>query len=73
LKADGTVVAWGNNDYGQTDVPVGLGNVVAIAAGDSHNLALKADGTVVAWGWNGEGETDVPEGLSNVVAVAGGY
>jgi hypothetical protein len=73
LRADGTVAAWGNNDYGQTDVPPGLSHVVAIAAGDSHSLALKADGTVVVWGWNGEGEADVPAGLSNVVAVAGGY
>ena len=34
LKQDGTVVAWGNYQFGQTDVPLGLANVVAIAAGD---------------------------------------
>jgi len=27
------VVAWGNNGSGQTDIPSGLTNVVAIAAG----------------------------------------
>ena len=64
----------GNNGSGQTTVPAGLSNVVAIAAGDSHSLALKSDGTVVAWGYNGEGQTTVPAGLSNVVAIAaGGY
>ncbi len=32
LKMDGTVAAWGDNFYGQTNIPVGLSNVVAIAA-----------------------------------------
>ena len=50
LRADGTVVVWGNNTYGQTNVPPGLSNVVAIAAGFYHCLALRNDGTVVAWG-----------------------
>ena len=45
LKADGTVVAWGDNGYGQTTVPSGLSNVVAIAAGGYHSLALTAEGT----------------------------
>ena len=72
LKSDGTVVAWGDNDYGQTNVPPGLTNVVAIAGGDAHSLALKSDGTVVAWGYNNYGQTNVPPGLKNVVAIAGG-
>src|SRR5581483_2052022 len=33
LRADGTVAAWGNNDFGQTNVPCDLTNVIAIAAG----------------------------------------
>ena len=44
------MVAWGDNDYGQCNVPAGLSGVVAVAAGAYHSLALKADGTVVAWG-----------------------
>ena len=40
LRADGKVVAWGRNGYGQTDVPAGLSNVVAIAAGYAHCLAI---------------------------------
>ena len=47
-----------------------LSNVVAIAAGDSHSLALKADGTVVGWGYSGYATP--PAGLNNVVAVAVG-
>ena len=64
------MVAWGYNNSGQTTVPPGLSNVVAIAAGGYHSLALQADGTVVAWGYNGYGQTNVPPGLSNVVAIA---
>src|SRR3954467_12536307 len=52
LKADGTVVSWGQNTYGQTNTPAGLGNVVAVDGGEYHSVALKADGTVVAWGRN---------------------
>ena len=42
LKSDGTVVAWGNNNPGQSTVPGGLNGVVAIAAGGAHSLALIA-------------------------------
>jgi alpha-tubulin suppressor-like RCC1 family protein len=66
------VVAWGDHDSGQVDVPGGLSNVVAIAAGGDHSLALSVEGRVVAWGGNDYGETDVPSGLSNVVAIAAG-
>jgi len=70
--ATGTVTAWGDNSYGQTNVPAGLSNVVAVAGGYYHSLALRADGTVAAWGYNYYGQTTVPADLSNVVAVAAG-
>ncbi len=72
LKRDGTVVAWGDNDSGESAVPSGLSNVTAIAADGRLSLALKSDGTVVAWGSNEFGQTSVPAGLSNVVAIAAG-
>ena len=40
LKTDGSLVTWGENWGDQTNVPVELRNVVAIAAGESHSLAL---------------------------------
>ncbi len=49
-----------------------LSNVVAVAAGDSHGLALRGNGTVAAWGNNRCGQTDVPDGLTNVVGIAAG-
>jgi alpha-tubulin suppressor-like RCC1 family protein len=66
------VVGWGNNESGQATVPSGLSNVVAIAAGNSHSLALTAEGRVVAWGDNGDGQITVPSGLSNAVGIAAG-
>ncbi len=71
-QASAEVIAWGDNSFGQTNVPPGLSNVVAVAGGAFHSLALLAEGTVAAWGKNSSGQTDVPAGLSNVVAVAGG-
>jgi alpha-tubulin suppressor-like RCC1 family protein len=66
----GRVVAWGAGALGQTNLPPGLTNVVAIAAGSVHSLALRSDGTVRAWGGGSRGETNVPPGLSNVIAIA---
>lgn len=44
LKSDGTVLAWGANYHGETNVPPGLSGVTAVAAGEWHGLALKTDG-----------------------------
>jgi hypothetical protein len=52
--------------------PVGLGNVVGIAAGEFHSLALKSNGTVLAWGKSDGGECTPPDGLSGVSKVAAG-
>ena len=67
------VVAWGDNSDRQTSIPTSLNNVVQIAGGVYHSLALKADGTVVAWGNNQYGQTTIPDGLNNVVQIAAGY
>ena len=69
ISPDGTVAVWGRTSYNIPDVPAGLTNVTAIAAGNdgSSALALRADGTIVEWGYNG---TNSHPELSNVVAVA---
>ncbi len=72
IKSDGTVAAWGGNDAGQTSVPAGLSNVIAVSAGGYHTLALKSNGTVIAWGSNSSGQTSIPVGLNNVVAISAG-
>jgi len=72
-QPDGTVVGWGDNWYGQASPPAGLSNVVAIATGFLHSLALLADGTVVGWGYNDYRQATPPPSLSNVVAIAAGW
>lgn len=71
LKKDGTVLAWGNKGstgmtpgfapgYVQnTVVPQNANNVISIAAGRYHSVAMKSDGTCVAWGSNTEGQCNV--------------
>jgi alpha-tubulin suppressor-like RCC1 family protein len=46
LKKNGTVAAWGDNLWRQRDVPVGLSNVVAIAAGGTFCLAITTNRAV---------------------------
>ena len=69
LCSDGSVLAWGDNTYGQlgrdlgdvvsderpTAVP-GVANAVAVAAAGWTGYALLADGGVRAWGYGGLGE-----------------
>jgi alpha-tubulin suppressor-like RCC1 family protein len=67
------VAAWGGNTFGQTQLPEGLTNVMAIAAGIGHNLALTGDGTVVAWGNYPTSQINIPPAnLPFVTAIAAG-
>lgn len=72
LRSDGTVYTFGDNTYGQSTVPAGLSNVVAIAAGRHHSAALKNDGAVVCWGENTWGKTNFPTPVNDIVAVSAG-
>lgn len=47
LKADGTVVAVGDNDHGKCDVSAWT-DIVAISADNHHTIGLKENGTIVA-------------------------
>ena len=60
LKADGTVVAVGDNSFGQCDVS-DWQNIVAVSAGCYHTVGLKSDGTVVAVGENDCGQCNVSD------------
>ena len=67
LRSDGSLAAWGWNDYGQSDAPSG-NDFVAISAGEWHSVAIRKDGSIVAWGRNRRGEIDVPN-VNDVIAV----
>jgi hypothetical protein len=79
-RSDGSIVAWGQNWYGQCNAPAlppGL-SYVEVAAGGyyGHTVARRSDGSVVAWGNNSYGQCNVPAlppGLSYVEVTAGGY
>ncbi|MBL9144408.1 MAG: choice-of-anchor D domain-containing protein [Verrucomicrobiaceae bacterium] len=86
LCSDGTVAAWGLNDFGQlgnnsttnSSVPVAvttggvlLGKmVVAVTAGERFSLALCSDGTIAAWGYNHRGQLGNNTTNSSSVPVA---
>lgn len=70
LKSDGTVVAVGNNDYGQCNVSEWR-DIIAVAAGRLHTVGLKADGTVVAVGFNKWRQCNVSE-WQNITKIAAG-
>ena len=77
LCSDGTLAAWGSNYYGylgnnsstNSSTPVLVDRsgvlagktVIAIAAGEDHNLVLCSDGSMATWGSNG----DSPLGTSS--------
>jgi len=65
----GSIVGWGDNQYGQATPPDG-DDFVAIAAGALSSLALKSDGSIVSWG--SDLSTEPPEGNDFVGIAAGG-
>lgn len=67
LRSDGTVVAWGSNQFGQTSVPQEVSNVVRIVADGAYNVAIMSDGTGIGWG---AGQPPELTELSNIVAAS---
>ncbi|MBN1460343.1 MAG: hypothetical protein JXA57_12465 [Armatimonadetes bacterium] len=76
LKADGSIVAWGENCRGQCLVPKPNTEFREVAAGLGHSLGLKNDGSIVALGWRDAedpwGICAVPLPNADFTAVAAG-
>ena len=69
----GRVFGWGSNSLKQLTFPKTTAkDIIAIAAGQAHVLAVTKKGAVIAWGDNKSMQTKVPKSLKGVVAVAGG-
>ncbi len=77
LKSDGTLWAWGANNYGQlgattpssSTVPIQVGtdsDWKDVVCGSFHILALKTDSTLWSWGFNASGQL----GLGNTTNVS---
>jgi alpha-tubulin suppressor-like RCC1 family protein len=72
IKADGTLWAWGRNNYGQLGIGTTVNTAVKtqvgtasnwqnIEGGQFHTVAIKSDGSLWTWGFNASGQL----GLSN--------
>ena len=68
LKADQTVLATGDNTYGQCEVESWSG-IIEVAAGAYHSVGLKQDGTAVSAGDNSYGQCDVSS-WSDIVHIS---
>lgn len=67
VRTDGTVVATGNNEYGQCNVSDWT-DIVSISASGNFTVGLKQDGTVVAVGANGSGQCNVSD-WTDIVSI----
>lgn len=68
LKTDGTVIAMGDNSYGQCNVE-DWSDIISISAGECHTVGLKSDGTVVAVGNNDDSQCNV-EDWTDIVLIS---
>ncbi len=74
VERNAKILAWGDNDFDQTNIPdTSLLDIIEIAAGANHSLALSSNGTVVGWGRDEFGQSTPPGGLTDVVDIAVGY
>ncbi len=74
ILEDGSCVAWGNNDYGQHNIPnTGGRKFVQVSTGINHNVGILADGSAVVWGENRQ--CDIPDtgGRAFIQVSAGGW
>jgi len=72
LRADGSVVACGSNDYGQLNATAWTG-IKMVAAGACHTVGLRENGTVVACGDNSKGQLNVNDWTDIVMITASEY
>lgn len=68
LTSNGTVLAAGGNQYGQTNVS-GWTGITQLAAGAYHSVGLRSNGTVVATGLDTDGQCQV-SGWTGIIAVS---
>lgn len=70
LKADGSVVSVGMNNYGQCNTN-DWKDIIEISSGSDHTVGLKKDGTVISVGSNKYGQCET-QGWSDIVSISAG-
>ncbi len=50
IATDGSIMCWGDDDYGQVSDRPTSGSFTEISSGDNHTCALRSDGAVICWG-----------------------
>ncbi len=60
LKSDGTVVGFGGNADGETNIPSNLYGVTSISAGTGQSLAIVGSQSAIGWGSAGFDVVNVP-------------
>lgn len=69
-----TLTGFGDNQYGQCNVPsTGVTGVCAVAGGFAHSLALYTNGSITAWGLSAQGQLNIPVGLTAQKISSGLY
>ena len=68
LRADGSVLCWGNNIHGSLNVPVAL-TFRRISVGLNFACGLRADGAIACWGSDYRGQASPPAGRFDEIAV----
>lgn len=80
VKNDGTLWAWGVNDFGQLglgnlinkNIPTQIGNQnnwLKVGAGFEHSTAIKTNGTLWAWGKNNIGQLGDGTNINKTIPV----
>ncbi len=73
IQDDGSPALWRNVALGDLTPPPGATDLVALAAGNNHVLALRSNGDLVTWGSDLYGVLNVPAAASgNITAVSAG-
>src|SRR4051812_19997791 len=62
------VIAWGDNTFGQCDVPPAATNVIGLAAGSAFSIALTSDHSIIAGG----AAAETPADLNDVISIPAG-
>ena len=70
IRADDTIVCWGNNVFGQADPPDG--SYTAVTAGEFHSCGLRTDGSVTCWGRTQSYIMPPSDGVGNCVLRSNG-